>query len=539
MDNEDEIYSSSENTAIKVHKTYKGEQKQIEIFTPYIIFNRTTEENPIKIKASESNSKSNSSLKIKDLAFYGLKSYTDKSHEIDVSLKNHFKVQKAVDLMKLNSNCSTIYLPKKVNSNFFYPLNCSITLGDFPMNDTHVVTFTDYLHVVNKLPFDFTLYPITSNKALSNNINDDEHETVLNEIIEAFSFKIPHQKNKKDDSHLINCLSKNATFVFSAENYSSKPIIQLNGINRTTFLLKKDENDELFYVELNIYEEKSTFYACFQLPNNPAPLTIKNSLNVPVWVHQNIKISKNKTKIEPNSSALFAFDEPFINNKQLYFEIDTKRITRSLENDNSNSNENVNDNNNDDEIDNSNNNNENDNNNNSENDNSNNKNDNNNNENDDYDDAVVDDGKKLFLFSIEDHLSPLISEENDFIISTSFINKNSKSIVIRSFKDQQILQSKLNFSVTIKSIHISLSNELQEFALITLDEILATTQQDTENTYFHFFINSVQLDNQNSDEDVENNVFLYGTNKDITKTKGKSESKSFLSVYSIFSRQCH
>lgn len=85
------------------------------------------------------------------LALYGLKSYQEKTMELDISIKNHQKVPKAIDCMKFISNCLTIYLPKKDNPNLFYPLNCSITLGDFPMNETRVVTFTDYLQIIKSI----------------------------------------------------------------------------------------------------------------------------------------------------------------------------------------------------------------------------------------------------------------------------------------------------------------------------------------------------------------------------------------------------
>lgn len=71
-DEDIQLLASSENTAIKIQKTSKINQRKIELFTPCIIFNRTKENNPIKF-SNENNTK----FKImqNSLALYGLKAY--------------------------------------------------------------------------------------------------------------------------------------------------------------------------------------------------------------------------------------------------------------------------------------------------------------------------------------------------------------------------------------------------------------------------------------------------------------------------------
>lgn len=90
LDSNEEIYSSSSNTAIKVKETLKGEQKLIDIFAPFIIFNRTNEKNPISFSLSDFDE----SFKIKknDSILHGLQSNDEKTMELDISLKDHKKV---------------------------------------------------------------------------------------------------------------------------------------------------------------------------------------------------------------------------------------------------------------------------------------------------------------------------------------------------------------------------------------------------------------------------------------------------------------
>lgn len=478
LDDFNNIFACNNSVAIQIRKKFKSDQKEIVIFTPCAIFNNTEE--TIFFSPSESKSEGKKVLPF-NFAFYGLESYSDndKSMKIDISVNNSLKKLKAIDCLRLNANCTTINLPRSDNYRLFYPINCSITLGKYPMNDTHVITFTPYLYVVNNLPFDFTLVPITSNKIesidkyyhsidkLHQSIEDEARNMILD------SFQIPRVSGNDEKGVPIKWISKDGMFLFSSSKYANNPIIQLNRITRTVFIVKNRK--ERFYIELNIYEDKSTLYAHFQVPSYPVPLVINNSLDTPILVYQNIKPCQNKLLVEANTSSLFAFDEPFINSKQLYIEIHSK------------------------------------------------------NKKDNTGLSYI-----PYLFSMEEQLSPLISNEDNFIISTTIIStNNSKMIRVRNRDDIVSYQNSLRGFLSIDSFHISLSqNKMNEIALFSMKNILAELCQDTKNSYITFSIESIQLDNQNPEAKIP--VCLIGTGKNLLNKDEKMDK--FVKFYSIFPR---
>lgn len=476
LDKFDGIFAGCDGAAIIVQKLLKTEQKEIIVFAPCAIFNKTQE---IIYFSPSSRSSSTSSMNMlihkvlpQEFTLYGLESYSEnkKSMKIDISIENSETKLKAIDCMRLNSNCTTVNLPRKDNHDLFYPINCSITLGRFPMNVTHIITFTPYLYVINKLPFDFSLVPITSEKVNMNDSNidniEDLHQEIENDsqLLLNESFFIPHH----DDNNcvLIKWIPKDAMFLFSVNEYHNNPVIQFSNITRKVFLVK-NKKDQL-YIEINIHENKSTLYATFQTPSFPVPLIINNSLNTPIIVYQNIKPFKNKLLIDANSSSLFAFDEPFINNKQIFIE--------------------------------------------------------------------VGEANKSFLYSIEGQLSPIISTEHNINIFTTMISKNnSKMIQVQYLNDNVGYHSTFRGFLSIHSLRVSLSNdEMNEIVLFSLNDIISETCQDNKNTFLTLFIKSIQIDDQNTATKIP--VCLFGTGQELLNENNDNNNIKFFNLFSIFPR---
>ncbi|KAK8880768.1 hypothetical protein M9Y10_003456 [Tritrichomonas musculus] len=558
LDNDNGFFPGDESTAIQIQKVLKTNQKKVVIFTPCAIFNNTEE--AITFSPSSSSNSQEKEIKSNDFVFYGLNNYneSEKSLKIDMSIEKSQKILNAIDCMQLTSNCSTVYLPRIDNPQLFYPLNCSITLGQFPLNATHIVTFSHYLYVINNLPFDFSLVPITSAKVGQLESNIGNIDQLLNEIeIESQillkdSFIIPHSKSGNENCVLIKWMPKDGMFLFSVSNFPNNPIIQLNGINRTVFVV--ENRKEKFFIELNIYEDKSTLYAHFQVPAFPVPLVINNSLDTPIFVYQNIKPVRSKQMIDADSSSLFAFKEPFINSRQICIEIakpkpekqnssivindtdeNTKHHDESMKHDDDNENTKHHDESMKHDDDNEN----------TKHHDKNMKHDDENakhhdesmkHDDDDENTKFHDDDDYVyipFLFSMEEQLSPLISEELNVIATTTVVSKNNSIMIqVRRLDDAIFYESSLRGFFSIRAIRVSLSNDQREVALFTMKEVMGETCQDSKNTFLTLSIQSIQIDNQKTNSKFP--VFLVGNGSIFSNEENKS--KGFFNVLSIFPR---
>ena len=469
------IIPSSKDIAFKIKQSRKTKKRKIVIFAPCMLFNQTNKD--IYFSFSKS-----TNLEMEKLINGGCKllswpSDNEKTLNIDILIDGYHKIEKGINCMKSNSKCNTILLPKLDNSNLFFPLNYTATIGDYPMNCTNVITFTNYLCVINNLPFDFALCPI---------LNE-----MTNEINRQNAVSISHLKENNGNCKLIDYFPKNGCFVFSSDDYLNHPIVQLNYITRTVFRMKN--KDHFFNVELNIYEEKSTFYACFQIPSLPPPLIINNSLMTPIFVSQKIEYDKTKTKIEPNSSLFFVFDEPFINNTMLCFEIDKNDHNQNNNNQNNhNENESIHNDHNE------NNNNQNDHNENNE---------NNNIQNDHNEIENIQNDYDSFSFSFDEQFAPLEPRDLSFRIVTSTINKNTKMIQVEYRNNEFIYKNLFTTNLFIKAINVSFINEKERFALFTINQINSNFDQDNTNTYFKFIIHSIEIDKESINPNFPDDLF--------------------------------
>lgn len=465
LDEYDELYEcsvgfakndNSYHFALRIQENPKEHQKEIIVFSPCIIFDETDQ--ILKISPYSSINNIYDYSKVSEAhphvpLFYAPQSYfeNDKSMKISIKTDKSFPLLNAIDLMQIQKNCSTANIPMTKDNEYFYPINCSITLGQYPMNMTRIVTFTPFLYVVNQLPIDFELILIPSNN------------------LEPFKISSKNN-NKKENAVLIDKISASGLFQFCINSNCNQPLIQLNSITRTVFLVN-NQNDQI-YIELNIVEQNSAFCAYFKRSSFPVPLIINNSLNTPIIASQFNDHNSNRFYIESNSSQVFAFNEPFLKSDRIFIQLLSADKT-----------------------------------------------------------TVFDE----YWFSIEEQLSPLISEMHNILIETKIIDKNnSRMIQVRYIDDVPLYQKKFISKLSITTLSLSFQNEeLKNIAGLTLKQLCFNLHQDQMNTIFTFSMQSIQIDDQNQQSKVP--VCFLGTNEQLIGELANI-SDNFLEIDSIFPR---
>lgn len=326
FENDDKIYECDclfsgqlYHFAIQIVKDINKNIFNLVIYTPCMVFN----ELDVPLNISNNIDKS-LVIQPHNSHFFASKSYfeTDSSLKMTISKEGCKPLKNAIDCMCLNSICTTILLPSIDKENLYYPINCSITLARFPLKKTRIVTFTPYLYVINNLPFTFILFPIISNESKSIGLNDKD----FNKLHDQFEREIQTPDAKyfliENNSHkvLVDSIPLNNFFLLSIFQYSKTPFIQFNNLTRTIFVVHNHQN-EFYQIELNIIEKNSTLYAYFQPPSFPAPLVINNSLDYDIEIYQNINPFENKHVIQNNTTSIFAYDEPFMNDQEFLIKI--------------------------------------------------------------------------------------------------------------------------------------------------------------------------------------------------------------------------
>lgn len=216
------------------------------------------------------------------------------------------------DTQKIQVNCrefqkGTLFLKSNTETDLYNSLRYHIVTRQ----GISVVTFSTLLIIRNELPFNITLHPLESTpKNFENDINP---------------IGIPNKIKANSDSSM-DLMSRAGSFIIFVEGFWNSPAISLLEQRKIVFKMHRNVPEEIinnidseeymsslskFYevLEVEIFDDATSFIAIFRKSSFPTPIVIANMLShTKIQVYQ--KIDKSPFIVEPESTSIFAFDEP-------------------------------------------------------------------------------------------------------------------------------------------------------------------------------------------------------------------------------------
>ncbi|KAK8844228.1 hypothetical protein M9Y10_024436 [Tritrichomonas musculus] len=201
----------------------------------------------------------------------------------------------------LTTGRTTLFLPSAIDKDLFVPLRCNIA----NKSRTSVVTISPLITLVNNLESNFVLTPIR-------NIPSEIPENLLLSTVEGKTsicdkFGAPLEFPSKSET-TIPYIPLNGTFSISIDGFSTSPSLSLLEPQKTVFKVQNKTNYKL--IELQVTDIETGIYVEFNEVVFPTPILINNQLDIPINAFQLVYLTP--FEIQPDSTSIFAFDEPFV-----------------------------------------------------------------------------------------------------------------------------------------------------------------------------------------------------------------------------------
>lgn len=353
------VFSSMAGTTIDIAVIFEQDkatgQLSIIFFSPVVFFNMTNL--PIQVLEDSTKVKEPHSLTImgQSSGLWCPRSYiTDSStHTVNIEIPGlTYKSIKPFDCTVQAR--SVIFLSSVDNDQMATPLRYNVTKSE----RTSIVTFSSFLIVKNELDVAISLQPILSipkmtqsplgqlnTKNQNENEVKNEKETQKNEEEKIYleenkeSEKIISTNNTDTESENevetkengmysitshsmslgdrikipsgesvnVETMTLSGAFLLSVEGYQTTPALSLISQQKAAFRVMSQSSFTI--LELEVSDTKTSFVSCIRRRNFPTPFLIANCLGVQIEAYHLIPV--NPFIIEPHSTSIYAFDEPF------------------------------------------------------------------------------------------------------------------------------------------------------------------------------------------------------------------------------------
>ncbi|OHT11685.1 hypothetical protein TRFO_03923 [Tritrichomonas foetus] len=196
---------------------------------------------------------------------------------------------------------STLFLQSMDKDGLYVPLRYYISNHD----QTSVITFSSLLTVFNNLSFDINLEPVLKiyNQASERDLHlyGGLQNKQKNQQFSTFNFPSKSEV-------VVPILTLNGSFLITVDGYLTSPSLSLFEPQKTVFRVQNQKDFVL--IELQVFDIGTGIRSEFRNVTFPTPILINNQLNdVTIMAFQQACLTP--FEIEPNSTSLFAFDEPF------------------------------------------------------------------------------------------------------------------------------------------------------------------------------------------------------------------------------------
>ncbi|KAK8883460.1 hypothetical protein M9Y10_042546 [Tritrichomonas musculus] len=290
----------------------KNEQTTIILYMPIVIFNTTLFSFVFEVSRSKNKAyverKCNYKKSIKVLP--KTKNYwcpkvlannsNDDSLNVTIKINPNSKVaSKPFDCLA-TGNC-TIYLPSLTTENMFIPLRCNI----YNQSRTSILTLSSLVTILNNLDLKFQLTPI---KTIPTDFNENDLlDNAEGKINMGEKIGTPFEIN----SHsvvVLPLITSEGTVSISVDGFCTTPSLNLLEPQKTVFKIQNQTN--YIIIELVVKDVETGISAAFNKVVLPTPIMINNQLDTSVYAFHLIHLTP--FEILPNSTSIYAFDEPLI-----------------------------------------------------------------------------------------------------------------------------------------------------------------------------------------------------------------------------------
>lgn len=188
-----------------------------------------------------------------------------------------------------------LYLQSKENDGMYTGLRYQI----HSRNNITIITFSTLLIIKNELNRNLKLQPL---ETIPKNFQDDLNSVGFLQNIQGSSQSI------------IKEMSQSGAFLVWIDGFWNSPALSLLEKRKIVFKMHKsdtsdDGNQKYEVFEAEIFDDNLSFIAVFRKASFPTPILIANQLrDLRVEVYQTI--DQSHFIIEPESTSMFAFDEP-------------------------------------------------------------------------------------------------------------------------------------------------------------------------------------------------------------------------------------
>ena len=281
------------NIAISFVLDEERNQTIVSFYAPCVIFNNT--KSKITIYDSDESIVSNSGI----FSIWCPKSYlSNKEHLIANLAIDDAEPIKNIDFLVTRRTIQNFSITKQEKYKICIDVSVSKNIS--------VVTLSNVLIIHNLLNFDLNIQPIDGNVR-------------TNFVGEPYLIK-------SQSSSTITKMSDTGTFIISG--FTTTPILYLLSEFKNAFKIQSNESKKIIFLE--IVDVKTHLDAYFKPIQFPSPILIANCLNTKLIAYHLIQTTF--FEIEPNSTSIFAFDEPF-SYPSLTIEFNDQKLYLSLVND--------------------------------------------------------------------------------------------------------------------------------------------------------------------------------------------------------------
>lgn len=278
-------------------------QFKIFIYAPCVVFNTSSADIAIIDSKTNGNKLSFSKIGEDNMAMFGSKKFFRKKQLTAYFTSPETNWNSRVDCLAAGVN-SAMFLPYNKSPNVTLPVRYRITSAPYPFKHSSVLTLSPFVTVKNHLDADIIICPMNSN----------QFETII----------------KPQEKRQIMSSIEDLSYEVSVRGYE-KTWINLSTPVCTIFRLIKYEKGPDLYIELKVVKNHEGFAASFKVPTLPTPIVVANFLSdKSISVFQ--KREDHPIVISPESTSLFAYDEPF-GDCQLIIHIDDNSYPLTLTSD--------------------------------------------------------------------------------------------------------------------------------------------------------------------------------------------------------------
>jgi hypothetical protein len=291
-----DFLSGRTDIAIVFERDETNHQLSVIFFAPCVLFNST--QHSLVISDFDATTRKSVTVSPSLYQLWCPVSYlTDGRLNISVSIPG--KARSPVSALDCSHAARDIvFLPAIKHKELFLPIRCNIA----KIRKTSVVTFSSYLTIHNNLAQSIVLQPILS---IPKSFDDGVGAVGL----ASRSLLIGESQEVRPNSvEMIDFTTTSAAFLFSVAEFATSPALSFLSTQKTVFRVQGLESG-MKIIELEVTDDLLTHHAYFHEKSCPTPILINNGLDVMISAYQMISITP--FVIEPNSTSVFAYDEPF------------------------------------------------------------------------------------------------------------------------------------------------------------------------------------------------------------------------------------